>query len=202
MRVRSHWFRSERPKTRAEIAGALAFIAWRVAQQVLRNMRRADFEIDPGPKYFDFLAEWLVFLVHVADCVAWSRFGDAGRVEFTSAMANRLAEIHADNRADLLGPWQARDGAGAKEAFIDLLNLRLADYTDFPVQEDADVPYGALRYLADHLSFVVGERDTIWVHEQVMEIEAPQAADTIRRGFRDLRGEGAPRPRRAVEAGE
>jgi HD-GYP domain-containing protein (c-di-GMP phosphodiesterase class II) len=41
------------------MADALAFIAWRVAQNMLKSMRKADFDIDPGPQYFEFLAEAL-----------------------------------------------------------------------------------------------------------------------------------------------
>jgi len=177
VRIKSQWFRTERPKAVAEIAGAVAFIVWRVAQQVLRNMRQADFEIEPGPRYFDFLSEWLIFLVHSADRMAYQRLGES-RTEFTTVLAHRVGEILADNRADLLA-----DGGRAdmKDSFIDLLNLRLADYADFE-----RIDYGCLRYLAGQLARVGGPRDTIWVHDQVMEIEAPQAVELVERGFKGL----------------
>jgi len=177
MRIRNHWFRSERPKAVPEIAGAVAFMVWRVAHQVLRNMRRADFEIDAGAKYFDFLSEWLIFLVQGADRIAFARLGEA-RVEFTTVLANRVGEILADNRSDLLGDAGA---AEIKERFIDLLNLRLTDYADFE-----RVDYGCLRFLAGQLAHVVGPRDTVWVHDQVMEIEAPQAIELVEGGVTGL----------------
>lgn len=185
MRIKSHWFRSERPKAVPEIAGAVAFIVWRIGQQVLRNLRQADFEIEAGPKYFDFLSEWIIFLVHVADRAAAERMG-ASRIEFTTVLANRVGEILADNRADLLGDGSQ---AGIKDRFIDLLNLRLADYSDFD-----RIDYDCLRYLAGQLAHVVGPRDTVWIHDQVMEIEGPQAAELVGRGFKGLIGEA---PRRA-----
>ncbi|HUN91902.1 MAG TPA: hypothetical protein VMU33_07590 [Burkholderiaceae bacterium] len=165
----------------------MAFITWRVAQQALRNMRRADFEIETGTRYFDFVAEWLIFLAHIADGMAWKRFGPEVRIEFTSALANRIGEIYADNRDELLGPWQSQGPGAVKAGFIDLLNLRLVDYGDFEFQDG--VEYGCLRYLASQLACVVGPRDTLWVHEQVMEIEAPQAVEAICKSFRDLLGE-------------
>ena len=177
MRIKNHWFRSERPKTPNEIAGAVAFIVWRVAQQVLRNMRRADFEINAGPQYFDFLAEWLIFLVHCADRTALEHLGQA-RDAFTTVLANRVGEILADNRNDLLADG---DRTQVKERFIDLLNLRLTDYADFE-----RVDYGCLRFLAGLLAQVVGPRDTVWVHDQVMEIEAPQAIELVQRGVKGL----------------
>lgn len=190
MRIKNHWFKSERPKAAGEIAGALAFIVWRVAQQVLRNMRHADFEINVGPQYFDFLSEWLIFLVQTADRTAFERLGDA-RLEFTTVLANRLGEILADNRNDLIGD---ADPAQMKERFINLLNLRLADYADFE-----RIDYGCLRFLAGQLAHVVGPRDTVWVHDQVMEIEAPQAIELVERGMQGLLDE-APRPPRRSEA--
>jgi hypothetical protein len=201
MRVRSHWFKSERPKSPREVAGALAFIAWRVAQQVLKNMRRADFEIDAGPKYFEFLAEWLIFLVHVADRMAFERLGPDVRIDFTTALANRAGEIYGDNRDELLPLGGDEPPGTTKSRFIDLLNLRLADYADFEFRDGVD--YACLRYLAERLVFAVGPRDAVWVHEQVMEIEAPQAVETICKSLRDLLDD-QPRTtsRRATEQGE
>lgn len=180
LRVRSHWFKSERPKSVEEIAGAVAFIVWRGAHQALRNMRNADFEIDAGPRYFAFLAEWLIFLAQIADRIAYDRFGDK-RPAFTTVVANRLGETLAGNRNDLLGD---EPGGDQKSAFIDLFNLRLEDYIDF----DGD-DYGRMRYLAQRLAQVVGPHDQLWVHEQVMEIEAPQAAALLDGAIRDLLGE-------------
>jgi hypothetical protein len=185
MRIKNHWFRSERPKTVPEIAGAVAFIVWRVAQQVLRNMRRADFDIETGPKYFDFLSEWLIFLVQSADRIAFRRLGEE-RLEFTTVLANRVGEILGDNRNDLLADASAVE---VKDRFIDLLNLRMSDYADFDL-----IDYGCLRYLAGQLAHVVGPRDTVWVHDQVMEIEAPGAVELVERGISGLLGDS---PRRA-----
>lgn len=202
MRIKSHWFRDERPKSTREIASAAAFIAWRIAQNILKDMRRADFEIDPGTQYFDFLAEWLVFLIQIADRIAFEHIGAQLRVDFTSSMANRLGEILADNRNDLLGPANSdEDVAVFKSRFIDLLNLRSVDYADFDFS-DTTIEYGFLRYLADRLTHVLRERDKVWVHDQVMEIEAPEAVNLIRKGMRGLLGE-EPRPaRRAGGGGE
>ena len=55
MRIKSHWFKSEQEKTPQEIAGALAFTIWRIADNALKNTRKANFEIAIGPQYFSFL---------------------------------------------------------------------------------------------------------------------------------------------------
>ena len=177
MRVRSHWFRDDHARGAGEVARAVAFNIWRIAQQILRDMRRADFDIAPGPRYFDFLAEWLVFLIHVADRNAYERLGD-GRTEFTTVLANRTGEILAENQVELLGEGTA---AQHKARFIELLNLHLPEYSDFP-ERDAD----CRRYLAARISVALGPRDQVWVHDQVMEIEAPQAIETVGRVFENL----------------
>jgi hypothetical protein len=201
IRIKSRWFKPERPRGVREMAGASAFIVWRIAFSVLNSMRKADFQIDPGPKYFDFLAEWLVFLIQVADRLVYERLAPEQRFEFVSVLANRLADILIDNRADLLGTSAASDARGKGE-FIDLLNLRSLDYADFRCEEGR-IDYGFRRYLADQLSYAVGEYDTVWVHDQVMEIEAPRAVELLLKGLRDLLGdEPAPSARRVSVSGE
>ena len=39
---------------------AAAFIVWRIAQNSLKTMRAARFDLPPGPRYFAFMAEFLV----------------------------------------------------------------------------------------------------------------------------------------------
>jgi len=202
MRIKSQWFKNERAKTTREIAGAAAFIAWRIAQNTLKNMRKADFEIDPGAQYFDFLAEWLIFIVQVADRIAYGKMPPEEREEFTSVMANRVGDILADNRNDLLGATDGGDDSEPyKSRFIDLLNLRSFDYADFDYT-DSVIDYGFLRYLAERLSHVVGERDAMWVRDQVMEIEAPDAVTSIRKGMQGLFGDAPKRPARASTSGD
>ena len=81
MRIKSHWFKSGAPKTAAEQASAMAFIVWRVAQNMLKRMRGAHFDIDAGLPYFAFMREVLVFLIAVTDRIAQCR------QEFSNAIA-------------------------------------------------------------------------------------------------------------------
>jgi hypothetical protein len=194
MRIRNRWFNSERSRGPRDIAGGVAFIAWRVAQQALKNMRQADFEIDPGPRYFAFLAEWLIFLSQIADRLAYSRMTADDRAEFTGALANRVGDILEENREALLGDAGLEVGS-FKGRFIGLFNQRGEDYAahDCP---DAGPDYGFLRLLASELVAVVGEADRVWVHDQVMEIEAPEAAAVLRRAVLGLLGEEPRPPRR------
>lgn len=195
MRIKNRWFKSELPRGPRDIAGGAAFIAWRVAQQALKNMRLADFEIPAGPLYFAFLAEWLIFLTQIADRLAYPRMSAEDRAEFTGAVANRVGEILEENREMLLGDADMEVGS-FKGRFISLLNQRGDDYAAHDYKDagaESGPDYGFLRLLAVELVQVVGEADRVWVHDQVMEIEAPEAASTLRRGILGLLGE-EPRP--------
>ena len=57
MRIKSHWFATERPKSPEEIAGAAAFIAWRIGQDALKTLRAAGYYLPAGPRYFAFVTE-------------------------------------------------------------------------------------------------------------------------------------------------
>ena len=47
MRIKSHWFATERPKSPEEIAGAAAFIAWRIGQDALNHLFNECFLLHP-----------------------------------------------------------------------------------------------------------------------------------------------------------
>ncbi|MDD5295419.1 MAG: hypothetical protein PHU46_00770 [Rhodocyclaceae bacterium] len=194
MRIKNRWFRDNSPRGPKDIAGGGAFIAFRIAQNALKNMRKADFDIAPGSQYFSFLAEWLIFLVQIADRIAYERMEEDDRIEFTTAMANRLGDILEENRDDLVGREGGAEVGSFKGRFIGLLNQRGAEYASHGYGDDGP-DYGFLRHLAYNLVAILDDRDKTWVHDQVMEIEAPDAAATMRRGVLGLLGE-EPRPAR------
>jgi hypothetical protein len=200
MRIKSHWFRPTTPKSPQEIAGAAAFIAWRIAQNALKTMRAARFELEPGPQYFAFLAEFLVFLTLGADRIAHARGDEAWRVAFTTAMANRVGEILADNESGLLGATAPGD---IKGRFIDQVNACAAECADLG-WDDEGPAYGFLRYLGHRVAEAMADRDRTWAISQVIEVEAPEAAATLRRGMAGLLDD-APRSRQrsaSVATGE
>lgn len=197
MRVKSTWFRPGRPHSPEEVAAALAFITWRVAQNTLKSMRKADFDIDPGPQYFDFLAEALVFAIQVAWRLVHPRYDDAGRAAFMTVLANRTGEELAENRSRLLGDG---DAAQIKARFVELLNRRNAEYAEFGFGPDGP-DFAFLRYFATLISELMPEKDRRWTWDQVIAIDGPEAAATVAKSLKGLFDE-APRRRRASSAGE
>ena len=194
LRVKSTWFKPGRAHSPAEVADALAFIAWRVAQNMLKSMRKAGFDIDPGPQYFEFLAEAAAFAIQVAWRLAYPRYDEAGRLAFMTALANRTGEELAENRARLLGE---PDAAAIKSGFIDLLNRRTAEYADFGHGPDGP-DFAFLRYFATVVAELMPEKDRRWTWDQVIAIEGPEAASSVAKAVKGLFDETPRRPRRTV----
>jgi len=147
VRIKSHWFKDDKPRSAQQLAGAAAFIVWRVAQNALKRMRVARFDIDPGPQYFAFSSEFLVFLVQIADRIAYQRLEASERVAFTTTLATRLGEILEDNQTDLLGP---PGEVGYRRRFISLFNECSPDYAEFRY-DDSGPDFAFLRYLGNRL---------------------------------------------------
>lgn len=190
MRIKSQWFKSDREKTPQEIAGVMAFTIWRIADNALKNTRKAKFEIAIGVQYFSFLSEFLVFLIQVADRIAYRELPAEARYAFTSTLANRVAETLAENQARLM------DDAGTdhKQVFIDKLNLRAGEYAEFNYGPEGP-EFAFTRYLAYCMREVMDEKDAEWVIDQMMSIEAPGAVEMVEKTMKNLFAKEPPQTR-------
>jgi len=186
IRIKSTWHESERnrPATKGleDHAGALAFIAWRLALESAKNVHREGFEYLSDRERVGVISELVAFEVQLADRLAHERLGDADRAIFVNALGQRLADHMQDSLADIAGPGDYR------RPFIALLNDRLADYAKCSFG-DGEPGFDALRYLGDRVLKVMGENQTNrWVLDHVMTIEAPEIAEKIAKSVTDLLG--------------
>ena len=195
MRIKSHWFKNGREHTPLELAGAVSFVVWRIADNALKNTRKANFGVAVGPQYFAFLTEFLIFLVQVADRIAFRRLSQEARFDFTSTLANRVAETYAENHSRLLDGSQHE----CKQQFIDLLNQRADGYADFDYDEDGP-SFQFTRYLGYCMKQVMDEQDSGWIIDQMMSIEAPEAVEMAEKTMHDLFETEPRQPRRRVSA--
>ena len=195
MRIKSQWFKSDRKKTPQEIAGAMSFTIWRIADNALKNTRKANFEISIGSQYFTFITEFLVFLIQVADRIAHRQLSAEDRFAFTSTLANRVAETLSENQSRLMGDSIAVH----KQQFIDNLNQRAGEYADFNYGIDGP-EFAFTRYLAYCMREVMDEKDVEWVIDQMMSIEAPEAVDMVENTMKNLFAAepGPPRTRKRL----
>lgn len=200
MRIKSHWAKTDKEKTPQEIGGALAFILWKIGDHALKNTRQADFDIAIGQQYFDFLSEFLIFLVLVADRVVYLKCDTDTRAGITSSLANRLGEHLSENQSRLMGDdfsdYQPNLAAIAayKQRFLDQLNLRAGEYAEFHYDEKGP-EFAFTRYLAFCLRPVMDAKDADWICDQMMATIAPEAIQMVEKTVRDLLSR-EPRPAR------
>ncbi|MDD5479875.1 hypothetical protein [Rhodoferax sp.] len=181
IRIKSQWFHDGASKTPQQQASAMAFITWRVAQNTLKQMRSARFDIEVGAQYFAFTHEVLVFLTQVIDRLAAQRMDDAMRTEFMTALVQRVAQVLQDNEEGLMGEPGAGQGSYADQ-FIDLYNQLADHYADFGF--DAHGPdFAFVRYLGHRIEALMPDKDKRWVVDQVMASEVPDALGMIGRGM-------------------
>ena len=181
MRIKSKWFKNGREHTPQELAGAVSFVVWRIADNALKNTRKANFDVEVGNQYFAFLNEFLFFLIQVADRIAFRRLPQEARFAFTSTLANRVAETLAENQSRLLGGSQHE----SKRQFIDLLNQRADGYADFDYDEDGP-SFRFTRYLGYCMNQVMSEKDSGWIIDQMISIEAPGAVEMVEKTMHNL----------------
>lgn len=193
LRIKSQWYRSGTPRTTEQTASAMAFIVWRLTQNMLKQMRDAGFDIDVGPQYFAFMREVLVFLCQVVDRMAYERMEVVDRAAFTSALVHRVAEVLEESEDNLLGtPDAVLQGHGAQ--FIDLVNTLAEHYAEFgygPTGPD----FAFVRYFGYRIEALMPEKDRRWVTDQVMALEAPQALAHLERAMKGVLST-EPRPAR------
>jgi hypothetical protein len=182
MRIKANWFKPGASRSPEDVAGAAAFIVWRIAANALATMRKAGYAIDPGPQYFAFLNEFLQFLAIGADRIAYARGDDAWRVAFTTAIVHRVGEILAENESDLLG---TKTPAEIKRQFVDGFNALAVEYAGVGWTEEGPA-FDCLRLLGHRVAELMNERDRSWAVAQVIEVEAPNAAATLQRGMAGL----------------
>jgi len=188
IRIKSHWSNAGTGRALPEIAGALAFIAWRIALDKAINLHCERFVYRDDAQRLGVIQEYLAFLIQVADRLAHAQPAtddeapdrDARRRLLITALARKLIEHVEDNSADLLGPGDYA------QAFITLLNQRSDEYAQY--QLDAQGPsYAFLRHLGYEVQGLMGGgQENRWVIDQVMDRDGWDAYRSFAKAFRDL----------------
>lgn len=182
IRIRSQFHASGRERSAATLASVIAMLAWKLAIASIQRMREAKFDIDLGRSYFDFVCEYLAFLAHVADRIAYRDLDAEQRTEFTKALALRLAEVVEDNAGMLIS---ASAPGSCRQHFLELFNQAGADYAGFGYDNRAP-DFGFRRCFASRIREGVPEKDKTWVYDQVMEIEVPEGVKALEKTLAGL----------------
>jgi hypothetical protein len=189
VRVRTTWFKQDGERPVDDVASVLAATSWRLADKAVDNLSKADYDIVTPQRGFRIIAELACFLVHYADRLVYGRVDEDRRGQIVSATGIRVAEIMEDNILDFTG-GQKDPEYDYKQGFIDLLNTRMADYSEFEFPTDK-ASFQALRFLSLQIRDVMDNTDKSWIQDQLMDIEVPEMMGTMKKsvdGFYPLPG--------------
>lgn len=181
MRVKSKWHKKDKTHTVEELAGALAFIAVRIAQNGTLNLENNDFQTDTGAQRLEVMIEYLCFTVHVIDRMTIEKFDDDERQRFMTELSVKCAKHIEDNKRDLIGPGDYR------QDFIDRLNQRMSDYADFQyIADDGGPSFPMRRFFGDLVAEQLGEKNKKWAADQVIDIEVPEIMESLHKALPNL----------------
>jgi hypothetical protein len=175
-------FHAQGQRSPATLASVVAVLAWKLGIEAIKRMRKADYDIDIGRPYFDIVCEFLAFLAVSADRIAYRELEEDARIEFTTVLARNIGRFVEENNIMLLG--EAVPGESQRH-FIDLFNRRAAEYAEFGYDEKGP-DFGFKRFFAACLRDVLPEKDKLWVVDQAMDIEAPEALKALEKTLAGL----------------
>ncbi len=181
LRIKSRWSK-DGDRSLDEIAGALAFISWRLAQGKAINLHGEDFVYEDDRQRMAVIAEYLIFQLQIIDRLAKQdlKLNDEDRQQLIITTASKQADIIQDNSMDLFG------AGDYVQPFLKLINRRAAEYAGYRYTEDGP-SYPFLRHLGYEIQQIMGEsQENRWVIDQVMDRDGPEIDRKIAPAMRDL----------------
>jgi len=184
--VKTRW-RKKGARTLAERAGVIGANVWKISLEIFRHMEKEGFRFGSDRLVTDVLAEFIAFLVQLADRAVYGRLSEADRAALIGEVVRHLAATMENNQRDLFGPGEYR------KPFIDLLNARFEEYAGFEVP-GGEPGYPCLRFFAAKVSDAMASGDNKWVVEQMMDIEAPEMVRLVKKLAEQMVEAGTPSP--------
>lgn len=180
MRIKSRWSKRGKTHTVEEIAGAVAFIVWRIAGNCLLSLENNDFQTDTHEQRLNIISEFLIFTVHMIDRMTIERFDENERVRFITELVTKTSKHLEDNKRDLIGAGDYR------EEFVNQLNQRINDYAEFSYDDKEGPGFPMKRFFGDKMALIMGEKNKKWVADQIIEIEVRDIMSHLRKSIPNL----------------
>jgi len=182
LRIKSRWHDDESERSLEEIAGALAFISWRIAKDKAINLHGEDFIYETDEQRMAVIVEYLIFQLQIVDRIAHQRLGlnEEERRQLVITLAKHLAGHLQDNSVDLFGPGDYI------QPFVEKMNIRGIEYADFRYGNDGP-SYPFMRHLGYEIQQIMGETQANrWVIDQVMDKDGLDVDREISRAIGNL----------------
>lgn len=180
IRMRTKWH-TRGPKSAEDRAGVVGFNIWKIANESWKHMEQGGFRPGEDRQIVALMTEMMAFLMHVSDRLVYGQLPEDERARFMNALGQHLAKTLQTNMLDMFGPG---DYTGP---FVAILNQRLSDYSEFEFGEYT-ASYAMLRYLGDKMAEAMTGTDSKWVIEQIIDIEAPEALERIKKLVHEAMG--------------
>ncbi len=177
MRIKSRWNKNAKKQSLEDIAGALSFISWKIATHGVLELENQGYQTTSNAHRLQIIGEFLALLLHVADRLVYEQLSASERQRFITTLALNMANTFADNQRDVLGEGEHHN------QFINLLNQRAEDYAQFSFH-DGEAGFDLLRYFGEQIAALM--EDKHFVSQQIMDLTAPEAIKTFRKGMKDL----------------
>lgn len=182
LRIKSRWHDDDAERSLDEIAGALAFISWRIAKDRAINLHGQDYIYDSDEQRFAVISEYLIFQLQIVDRLASMtlQLNDEDRQKLVVTLARHLAGHLHDNSADIFGPGDYVN------PFIEKLNQRGSEYAEFNYTDEGP-SYPFMRHLGYEIQQIMGEsQENRWVIDQVMDRDGIEINREIKRAVTNL----------------
>ena len=181
LRIKSHWH-GDSERSTADMASAIAFIAWRIAMDKAINLHGEDFVYESDEQRLAVIREYLYFQLQIVDRMAYGIMDDGERHSLIVQLALKLAEHVQDNGVDLFGPGDYG------KPFIETVNRRNAEYAELGFSDDGP-SYPFMRHLGYEIQGIMGDREqNRWVIDQVMDSDGVDVYKKLSRAAMDLLG--------------
>jgi hypothetical protein len=178
IRIKTTWFNKEAGRANDETASVLALNMWKQASKAVDDLSKAEYDIVSLGRGFGIIAEMSAFMLHIADRMLYGRVDEERREGLIAAAGARLADFVDQNIRELAPDDEhTRDYAGE---FLDFLNRRAEDYATFDFPPDQP-NFPAKRYLANAIRERMEGQDQMWIIDQVIEFQAPEATETVKK---------------------
>ena len=179
-RIRDRWRNPEQQQSAEKNGEALGYVCWQLALTAARNLHAEDFVYQDDVQRVAVIREYLIFLVHAADRLAFDTLEEADRAAFVPALALACAGQFQRNAAEVLGSGDYRT------QFIEALNLRNGHYGECSFG-DGLPGYALLRAFSAHIQAIMGNDQTNrWVMDQVMDIDGPDVVRQLAKSMSNL----------------
>ena len=174
-RLKAKWNQKNRERTPEQIASAISSNVWLLAADGCLNLENEGFETNTHSQRLDVISEFLAFSLHIVDRMTHGELEEDERVRFINALGVALANLIQSNRIDANGPGEYRN------AFVDLLNERMDEYSECAYDEETGPGFSLKRIFGTRVMDVMGEKDKKWIPDYVIDAESPKVIKGIKR---------------------